>query len=269
MADNYLEKRFEEHNAKSPQQKTKAKPFKVRNVFVTGGANGIGKAIVKALRLAGNNVAFCDIDKTAGEELAHTTGTYFYEVDVRNVTLLEDTLDIVAEKWGSIDIIINNVGVSQFSKLDESTIEYFDDVLSINLRPVFVTSRKVAIWRKGTDKHYGRIINICSTRYLQSESGTEAYSASKGAIASLTHSLAMSFCNTGVTVNCISPGWIQTTDYEQLTSQDHFQHPSGRVGKPEDIARIVKFLCEEENDFINGENIVCDGGMTRKMIYVE
>ncbi|MCQ2203825.1 MAG: SDR family oxidoreductase [Bacteroidales bacterium] len=269
MADNYLEKRFEEHNAKTTQKRQHSKPTKIRRVFVTGGASGIGRMIVKTLRVAGNNVAFCDLDEEKGIELSSTTGTLFFHLDVRNVNELESAMDSVCEKWGDIDIVINNVGVSTFIPLAESTVEYFDDILSINLRPVFVTSRKMALYREIGEKRYGRIVNICSTRYRQSESGTEAYTASKGAIASLTHSLAVSMAKYGITVNCISPGWIENYNYDTLKAEDHSQHPSGRVGKPEDIARIVRFLCEEENDFVNGENIVCDGGMTRKMIYVE
>jgi len=83
----------------------------------------------------------------------------------------------------------------------------------------------------------------------------------------LTHSQAISYSEDNITVNCISPGWIHTGDYETLRDIDHEQHPSKRVGKPEDIARACLFLADTENDFINGENIVIDGGMTRKMIY--
>ncbi len=114
---------------------------------------------------------------------------------------------------------------------------------------------------------YGRIIQIASTRHLMSEPGGEAYGASKGGIVSLTHALANSLAGTGITVNCISPGWIHTGDPEKLRPQDHAQHPSGRVGKPSDIASMVMWLCSPENDFVNGENIYMDGGMTRKMIY--
>lgn len=101
-----------------------------------------------------------------------------------------------------------------------------------------------------------------------SEAGTEAYSASKGAIASLTHALMMSYSGTGVTVNAISPGWIETGDTTALSAADHVQHPSGRVGVPDDIARTCLWLALPDNDFVNGENIIIDGGMTRKMIYV-
>ena len=116
---------------------------------------------------------------------------------------------------------------------------------------------------------FGRIVNICSTRYLMSEPGSEGYAASKGGIYSLTHALALSLAEWHITVNSISPGWICTGDYEQLRPEDHAQHPSGRVGKPEDIARMCLFICQEENDFMNGENVTIDGGMTKKMIYIE
>ena len=102
-----------------------------------------------------------------------------------------------------------------------------------------------------------------------SEPGSEGYAASKGGIYSLTHALMASLAEQHITVNAIAPGWIQNTDYEALRPEDHLQHPSGRVGKPEDIARACIFLCQEENDFINGQTITIDGGMTKKMIYIE
>jgi len=272
MADNYLEKRFEEHYSQPAAKAKHAKPIKIRRVFVTGGAAGIGAAIVRMLRLAGNNVAFCDIDAEKGEVLQKTTGTHFFHVDVRNVKELEAAFDAVVEKWGGVDILVNNVGVSRFANIvSDEALEVFDDVMNINLRPVYVLSRKMALLRAKQEvaNGYGRIINLCSTRYIQSESSTEAYSASKGAIFSITHALSVSLSKYNITVNSIAPGWIETGDYSVLREEDHMQHPSRRVGKPEDIARIVRFICDEENDFINGENIVADGGMTKKMIYFE
>jgi NAD(P)-dependent dehydrogenase (short-subunit alcohol dehydrogenase family) len=101
-----------------------------------------------------------------------------------------------------------------------------------------------------------------------SEPHSEGYAASKGGIYSLTHALALSLSKYGITVNSIAPGWIENNNYETLTDADHEQHPSQRVGKPEDIARTCLFLCQHENNFINAENIVIDGGMTKKMIYI-
>lgn len=131
-----------------------------RRVFVTGGAHGIGRAIVEAFA-----------------------------------------------RRGDIDILVNNVGISLFKPLTELSIEEFDRVLATNLRPAFITSRRLALHRQQNGNHsYGRIVNLCSTRYLQSEAGTEAYSTSKGGIYSLTHALAVSLAPLHITVNAIAPG---------------------------------------------------------------
>lgn len=287
MADNYIEKQREEYEARKAawekarkygkpaisQQNKSVPPIteKKKRVFVTGGAEGIGKAIVQAFCNAGYRVAFCDKNETAGQQLGKETGTVFYQVDVSDQESLERCMQRIFLVWGDIDIIVNNAGVSKFSPITETSIDDFDNILSVNLRPAFITSRLLAIHRKSQPSRnpFGRIINICSTRYLMSEPGSEGYAASKGGIYSLTHALAVSLSEWHITVNSIAPGWIQNHDYEQLRTEDHTQHPSGRVGKPEDIARMCLFLSQEENDFINGENITIDGGMTKKMIYVE
>ena len=278
MADNYLEKKYEEY--KSRKEGRTNHPYngrkttvihKTRRVFVTGGAEGIGKAIVRAFRSAGHRVAFCDRNEAAGKETALQTGTSFFHVDVSDQEALENCMQQIFKEWGDIDIIINNAGISCFSPITEPGVEDFDRILSVNLRPVFITSRRLAIHRQSQEapNPFGRIVNICSTRYLMSEPGSEGYAASKGGIYSLTHALALSLAQWHITVNSISPGWIETRDYEQLRPEDHAQHPSGRVGKPEDIARLCLFICQEENDFMNGENVTIDGGMTKKMIYIE
>ena len=295
MADNYIEKQQELYEARKAAWKqaqkygkkksTTVHPVKSasctpmaskpetssKRVCITGGAEGIGKAIVEAFCLSGDQVAFCDINETAGQETAKATGSIFHKVDVSDKDALESCIQRILSEWNDIDIIVNNVGISQFSSITETSVEDFDKILSINLRPVFITSRLLAIRRKeqSSPNPYGRIINICSTRYLMSEPGSEGYAASKGGIYSLTHALALSLSEWNITVNSIAPGWIQTHDYDQLQPEDHSQHPSRRVGKPEDIARMCLFLCEENNDFINGENITIDGGMTKKMIYLE
>ena len=295
MADNYIEKQQELYEARKAAWKqaqkygkkksTTVHPVKSasctpmaskpetssKRVFITGGAEGIGKAIVEAFCLSGDQVAFCDINETAGQETAKATGSIFHKVDVSDKDALESCIQRILSEWNDIDIIVNNVGISQFSSITETSVEDFDKILSINLRPVFITSRLLAMRRKeqSSPNPYGRIINSCSTRYLMSEPGSEGYAASKGGIYSLTHALALSLSEWNITVNSIAPGWIQTHDYDQLQPEDHSQHPSRRVGKPEDIARMCLFLCEENNDFINGENITIDGGMTKKMIYLE
>lgn len=276
MADNYLEKKYEEFQARKANGfkgggNKRTLLHKTRRVFITGGAGGIGKAIVKTFRGAGHRVAFCDCNESAGKELALQTGTSFYPADVSDKGSLENCVSHLLETWGDIDILINNAGISTFSPITETQVEDFDHILSVNLRPAFITSRLLALHRQSQEEAnpFGRIINICSTRYLMSEPGSEGYAASKGGIYSLTHALALSLAPWHITVNSIAPGWIETRDYDHLREIDHNQHPSGRVGKPEDVARLCLFLCQEGNDFINGENITIDGGMTKKMIYME
>lgn len=243
----------------------------MRRVFVTGGAHGIGKGIVTAFCEAGDAVAFCDIDDIRGKDTAESTGARFYKVDVTDQKALERCMEEIVKEWGDIDVIINNVGIGIFKPITEVTVEEFDKVIATNLRSAFITSRFLARLREGQTEHnpYGRIVNLCSSRYLMSESGTEGYSASKGGIYSLTHALCISLAPYHITVNAVAPGWIHVNEQEVLRPIDHDFHPSGRVGMPEDIARTILFLCEPHNDFINGQTLTVDGGVTRKMIYPE
>ena len=243
----------------------------MRRVFVTGAGHGIGRAIVEAFVAEGDRVAFCDIDAVRGEAVAVATGARFFALDVCDKAALEAAVQTLLCEWGDLDIIVNNVGVGGFQPITETTVEHFETILNTNLRPVFITSRLLAMHREkmGAKNTYGRIVNLCSTRYLQSEAGTEAYAASKGGIWSLTHALAVSLAPYHITVNCIAPGWISVNEDEVLRPEDHEFHLSGRVGRAEDVARTCLFLCDAKSDFINGQCITVDGGVTKKMIYPE
>lgn len=240
--------------------------------FITGGANGIGKAIVTLFCKEGADVIFCDTDEEAGYALCKELSKYqcsFLKLDISDSGALGDALNGILDQKGNIDIVINNAGVSWFSSILDTSINKFDKVLNINLRPLFITAKLLATHRAKNPalNSYGRIINMASTRYLMSEPESEAYAASKGGIVSLTHALAISLSEYNITVNCISPGWIDTGNFGEPRPIDHQQHPSNRVGEPDDIARTCLFLCQPDNNFINGQNIVVDGGMTKKMIY--
>jgi len=242
-----------------------------KTALVTGGANGIGRAIAHAFLAAGATVLVLDIDEKAGAALAQSCrngeNLFFHAIDLTQAEAVCSLYAALTARHGRIDILINNAGKGRFKPLTELLTEEWDEILNLNLRAAFILSREFARYNRGTP--YGRIINIASTRFLMSEPGSEAYAASKGGIVALTHALALSLSDERITVNCISPGWIETRDYAGLRPEDHRQHPSGRVGEPDDIARACLFLTDAANDFIDGQNLIIDGGMTRKMIYLE
>jgi NAD(P)-dependent dehydrogenase (short-subunit alcohol dehydrogenase family) len=174
-------------------------------------------------------------------------------------------MDWVERQFGQLHILVNNAGISQFSPVEQLSVDNWDSILNVNLRGPFLCSQAAAPLMKQAG--FGSIINISSTRALMSEPGNEAYAASKGGLLSLTHALANSL-GPAIRVNAICPGWIHVSD-APIRPEDHDQHPVGRVGKPDDIAHACVFLASEESSFMTGQRLVIDGGMTIKMIYEE
>jgi len=241
-----------------------------KTVIVTGAANGIGRAIAKAYAAAYFNVIIADIDEENGsilqDELLNQGYTArFIGCDVSDPNAIKHLVLETVKEFGSVDILINNAGILEFISPDEVSVEKWDLILNTNLRAAFLLTRGAA--KEMGKRGGGSVINIASTRAQMSEKNSEAYAASKGGLLALTHAMALSYSDHNIIVNSISPGWIHTGDYEKLREIDHQQHPSNRVGTPEDVARACLFLTDAANDFITGENLVIDGGMTRKMIY--
>ncbi|WP_019006778.1 SDR family NAD(P)-dependent oxidoreductase [Cohnella laeviribosi] len=245
--------------------------FRNSTVVITGAAGGIGRSLSRAYAEQGANVVLSDLAESGGEALARSIAeaggsARFVAADL---TRPESAAELMAEAektFGQIDILINNAGIGIWKSPLELELEEWERVLNVNLRGTFLCSREAAKRMKKRGKG-GAIVNICSTRHAMSEPNSEAYAASKGGIASLTHALAVSLGPDGIRVNAISPGWIETGDYGALRDVDHLQHPAGRVGKPEDIVRACFYLTDPANTFVTGINLFVDGGMTRKMIY--
>ncbi len=245
-----------------------------KNIIVTGGAQGIGKIVTQELLKAGYAVSVFEKDNEAIEEFReeiHSKEIAFFATDVSNEKNVRQSIEASGEKFGNISGLINNAGIMIRKPVAELTLEEWNQVIGTNLTSAFLCAKYAAPFLK---KSNGSIINISSTRALQSEADTESYSASKGGILALTHALAVSL-GPDIKVNCISPGWIDVSAVKKkseanqtdLREVDHKQHPAGRVGKAEDIANMVLFLLNPENSFIIGQNFIVDGGMTRKMIY--
>lgn len=224
--------------------------FKNKVCVITGGANGIGKAI--ANEFIKNNAKCYIIDIVEGD---HFIG------DISDKNTLERFVKYVIDKEGKIDYLINNA--PPITKgINNCSYEDFNKALAIGVTAPFYLSKLFLPYFNDN----ASIVNISSSRDRMSQPQTESYTASKGAISALTHALAISLSHK-VRVNSISPGWINTTNTPITDKSDNFQHPSGRVGNPEDVSNLVLFLCSEKASFINGENICIDGGMTKQMIY--
>jgi len=247
--------------------------FSNKTVIVTGAGSGIGKGIALLYAEKGANVVVADINAEAGTQTAdriRETGgeAIFVQTDVRSETDIVRLMETACKTYGHIDILINNAGISVFRPVYELTVEEWDNIINTNLRSVFLCSREAAKYMR-LNSEGGAIVNIASTRAVMSEPNSEAYAASKGGIVAVTHALAASLSEDRITVNAVSPGWIETGDYSRRRKTDHEQHLSKRVGKPDDIARACLFLTARENNFVTGINLIVDGGMTRKMIYEE
>ncbi len=233
-----------------------------RICLITGGTGGIGWHLCEAFHQEGYQVVA--LDHRMHRPLSE--GIRFIPVDLRSESEIKSVFDAVATDYGAAHVLINNGAVTHFSRpITEMAVSEFDDVIAVNLRGSFICSKAFIAANQG--ESYGRIINIASTRWHQNEAHWEAYGASKGGLVSLSNSLTVSLTDTPITVNTISPGWIQSENYDALSEGDHKQHPSGRVGIPRDIANACLFLAHVENDFINGCHMVIDGGMTKRMIY--
>ena len=220
-----------------------------KTAVVTGGARGIGRAVADAFLREGAEVHI--IDRQPGD---------WFVGDVSDRETLERFAETVTAKSGRVDCLVNNA-LPLMKGIDECSWEEFSYALAVGVTaPFYLTKLLLPYFTREAS-----VVNIASSRDRMSQPQTESYTAAKGGIAALTHAMAVSLAGKA-RVNSISPGWIDTTGSE-ITGPDALQQPVGRVGKPEDIAEAVLFLCSEKAGFITGENLCIDGGMTRLMIY--
>jgi NAD(P)-dependent dehydrogenase (short-subunit alcohol dehydrogenase family) len=235
--------------------------YSQKAALVTGGVRGIGKATAELLAERGYRVAVCDLDAAR----AGTHGIVSIRCDVAREASVRSCIRRVVQRFGRLDALVNNAGIASPANgpVDKLPLAEWNRRIGTNLTGVFLMTKHAAAHLR---RSRGAVVNIASTRALQSEPDTEAYAASKGGVVALTHALALSL-GPRVRVNCVSPGWIETKG-ARLSRADHAQHAVGRVGRPEDVAELVAFLLSEAAGFATGQNYVLDGGMTRKMIYV-
>jgi NAD(P)-dependent dehydrogenase (short-subunit alcohol dehydrogenase family) len=233
---------------------------KMQTILITGAAQGIGLATAKLFAERGWRVLGVDDNASKLKISADKASFEPIVCDLSDAAAIERTV----LTRGHINALVNNAATSAPADPRMLDLSAWERVLAVNLTAPFLLSRLLA------DKLIagkGSIVNIASTRALMSEPSTEAYSASKGGLLSLTHAMAMSL--SPVRVNAVSPGWIEHVTPEALSYADHAFHPVGRVGIPEDVAEMIWYLVSDTAGFITGQNFVVDGGVTRKMIYPE
>ena len=238
-------------------------------VVVTGGTGGIGTAICK--RLATNyQVIACYFKDGRHEEakrwqLALKNEGYDIEIayaDIANFEDCEKLVSLVMERFGGIDVLVNNAGITQDTSLRKMTSLQWQQVIDSNLTSVFNMTRNVL--PAMLDRGYGRIISISSINGRKGQFGQCNYAASKSALYGFTKSLALEVANKGITVNTISPGYIETPMLaamkEEVLNTIIANIPVGRLGKPEEVADAVEFLAAPERGFISGANLDINGG---------
>lgn len=251
--------------------------LKNKVAVVTGAASGIGKSIAEVYGKEGAKVVIADIQEepreggTPTHEKINKDGgeAIFVETDVSSEDEVDRLVEKTIEKFGQIDILVNNAGIFYQDKIHESETEDWKNLIDVNLHGTYLCTKKVInhMLDNGIE---GNIINISSIAGTVGYAETPAYCASKGAMTNLTRELAVDYAGEGININSISPGVIETEMTDDFLSDPEMKAfmeqntPYKRLGKPEDIAYAAVFLASEESNFINGEDILIDGGWTSK-----
>lgn len=248
------------------------------SAIVTGGAQGIGKAITAALTQAGVHVVLLDTDAAAGRAAARELSNdraraVFLHGDASSEAAIRKCVATARRLGTGLHAVVANTGIAVHKPVEKLTLREWNRVLAVNLTSAFLLAKHAAPHLR---RSKGGMVLIGSSRSVMSEPHWEAYGATKGGVVALTHALAVSL-GPDVRVNCVSPGWVATDAWQaparrrepRLSKADHAQHPVGRVGRPEDIASLVRFLLSNDSGFVTGAHWIADGGMTRKMIYIE
>jgi NAD(P)-dependent dehydrogenase (short-subunit alcohol dehydrogenase family) len=243
---------------------------KLRNkvAIVTGGASGIGMETVKAFAEKGVRVVISDFNDEGGialekDLLEKGADVCFIHADVANEASVKKLVKDTIQKYGYLDILVNNAGIGMLASTHELSYEDYHKVVSVNQDGVFFGS-KYAI-REMLKKGGGCIVNVSSILGFVGQAGAFAYNASKGAVNTATKSLAVEYADKNIRVNSVNPGYVETGMVNKEALGEFYdtlvaKHPAGRIGRPEEIAHAIVFLCE--NEFVTGINLLVDGGYT-------
>lgn len=242
--------------------------LKDKRAIITGGSRGIGKAIVEEFLAEGCSVVFTyQSSEEKAKELVNqfsNSKVFSFKADASNFSEAEATVKFALEKLGGVDILVNNAGITRDNLLLRMSENDFDDVIAANLKSVFNFSKAVTPYM--IKQRYGRIINVSSVVALIGNPGQTNYVASKAGVLGFTKSMARELSSRNINVNAVAPGFIETDMTKNLNETQRElmikNIPLGRPGLPEDVAKVVRFLTSADADYITGQVIAVDGGMT-------
>jgi len=244
--------------------------FKDRVAIVTGSAQGLGRAMVERLASDGVKVVITDVNEEKINLAVNELTAKGYEVfgakcDVTNRDEIRALGEKVIEKYGKLDIIVNNAGITKDSSFKKMTDAQWDAVMTVDLKSVFLVSQELVKYLEANG--YGRIINISSLAGMMGNFGQANYSAAKAGVVGLTKTLSIELGKKNITVNAIAPGFINT-EMTKVIPEDRkkvmiAEIPVGRPGEPEEIAAVVAFLASDEAGFVSGTVINVNGGSYR------
>lgn len=249
--------------------------FNDKVALITGGNSGIGEAAARRLASEGARVAIVARDHSRGEALARkivsdSGEAKFFGADVRDETAVKQMVDAVMQRFGQIDVLVNNAGIINFGTVITADVEEWDTLMATNVRSVFLVSRYVLPHMIAGGG--GSVINLGSNLGLVGTRGAAAYVTSKGAVVQLTRAMALDHVDDKIRVNAVCPGTIDTPlvqrqrigrTEEQLRQSDERlkqRHPIGRMGTPEEVAAVIAFLASDESSFVTGACYSVDGG---------
>jgi 3-oxoacyl-[acyl-carrier protein] reductase len=239
--------------------------FKDKVVVVTGAAAGIGRVTAEAFAAEGAKLAICDVNPEAGEAAARALSpeASFRQVDVANEAAVREWMDEVAKRYGRIDVLVNNAGITRDALLLRMKETDWDLVMNINLKGAFLCTK--AAVRYMAQERSGRIINVASVVGVVGNPGQANYVASKAGLIGFTKTVAREFAARGITVNAVAPGYIETRMTAGLSDKikESFlaQIPLGRAGTPAEVAGIIAFLASDAAAYLTGQVLHVSGGM--------